>query len=98
MLEDWVTFMECNRLICAILYHLYYFKNVKNTHGGVLLLVLKVTLLHWCFLRFLNCANSAKSRKAKNSSNNRKKLPKQRNLLYIDTTSRFLPPRDKVFS
>ena len=24
---------------CAILYHLYNFTNVKNTHGGVLLLV-----------------------------------------------------------
>ena len=37
-------------------------KNVKNTHGGVLLL-LKVTLLHGCFSRFLNCTNSNKSRK-----------------------------------
>ena len=33
------------------------FKYVKNTHGGVLLLVLKVTLLHGCFSRFLNCTN-----------------------------------------
>ena len=24
---------------CTIWYHLYYFKNVKDTHGGVLLLV-----------------------------------------------------------
>ena len=24
---------------CAICYHLYNFKNVKNTHGGVLILV-----------------------------------------------------------
>ena len=24
---------------CAIRYHLYNFKNIKNTHGGVLLLV-----------------------------------------------------------
>ena len=37
-------------------------KNVKNTHGGVLLL-LEVTLLHGCFLRFLNCTNRNKSRK-----------------------------------
>ena len=42
---------------CAILYHLYYLKNVKNTHGEVLLLVkpatlLKITLLHGCFSRF----------------------------------------------
>ena len=26
-------------LFCAISYRLYYLKNVKNTHGGVLLLV-----------------------------------------------------------
>ena len=52
-------------MLCAICYHLYNLKNVKNTNGGVLLLVklqteasnfklqpailLKVTLLHWCF-------------------------------------------------
>ena len=40
--------------LCAIWYHLYNLKNVKNTHRGVLLLVnfaalLKVTLLHGCF-------------------------------------------------
>ena len=40
-----------------IWYHLYNFKNVENTHGGVLLLVkpatlLKVTLLNGCFSRF----------------------------------------------
>ena len=49
----------------AIWYHLYTFKKVKNTHGGVLLLVklqaLKVTLPRECFSRFLNCANSAKT-------------------------------------
>ena len=28
-----------NVMFCAIWYHLYNFKNVKNTHGGVLLLV-----------------------------------------------------------
>ena len=57
----------------AIWYHLYNLKKVKNTHGGVLLLkscrlksatLLKVTLLHECFSRFLNCANGTKSRKA----------------------------------
>ena len=51
---------------------LYNFKNVKNTHGIVLLLVklqaeacnlLKVTLLLGCFSRFLNCTNVTKSRK-----------------------------------
>ena len=50
--NSWVNMMRC-----AIWYHLYIFKNVKNTHGGVLHLVLscrlspllKVTLLHGCF-------------------------------------------------
>ena len=51
-------------MFCAIWYHLYNLKNVKNTHGGVLLLVLKVTLLHGCFSRFLNCTNGTKLRKA----------------------------------
>ena len=53
---------------CAIWYHLYNLKNVKKTHGGVLILVelqaailLKLTLLHGCFSRFLNCANGTKS-------------------------------------
>ena len=33
-------------------------KKVKNTHGGVLLLVLKVTFLHWFFFScFSNCTN-----------------------------------------
>ena len=37
----------CGRIYvmrCAIFYHLYNLKNVKNTHGGV--------LLHWCFSCF----------------------------------------------
>ena len=46
----------------AILYHLYKFKNVKNTHGGVLFL--KVKLLHGCFSWFLNCINGTNSCKA----------------------------------
>ena len=42
-------------MFCAIWYHLHNLKNVKNTHGGVLLLVkLKVTLLYWYVSRFLN--------------------------------------------
>ena len=55
---------------CAIWYHLYNLKNLKNTHGGVLILVklqaeaLKLTLLHWCFSRFLNCTNGNKLRNA----------------------------------
>ena len=38
-------------MFCAIWCHFYNLKNVKNTHGGVLLLVklLKVTLLHGFF-------------------------------------------------
>ena len=54
----------------AIWYHLYNFKDVKSTHEGVLLLVnlqaeslqLKVTVLHGCFSRFVNCTNNTKSR------------------------------------
>ena len=56
----------------AIWYHLYNFKNVKNIHGGVLLLVkwlkpatlLKVTLLDGCFSLFLNCTDGTNSRNA----------------------------------
>ena len=47
---------EVYEMLCAIWYHLHNFKNVKNTHGGVLLLVeltkkalLKVTLIYECF-------------------------------------------------
>ena len=39
-------------MLCAIWYHLYNLKNVKNTYEGKLL---KVTLHHVCFTRFLNC-------------------------------------------
>ena len=56
---------------CEIWYHLYNFKNVKNTHGGVLILVklkpatlLKLILFHGCFSRFLNATNGTKSRNA----------------------------------
>ena len=37
---------------CAIWYHLYYLKNVKNTHGGLLLLV-KLEAKAWVFSTFL---------------------------------------------
>ena len=58
-------------MFCVIRYHLYNLKNVKNTYGGVLLLVHSSkcyftksnTLIHRCFSRFLNCSNGAKSRK-----------------------------------
>ena len=53
---------------CSIWYHLYNLKSAKNTNGRVLLSVklqaLKATLLHPCFLCFLNCTNGTKSRKA----------------------------------
>ena len=47
--------------ICDVLLNLVPFvqfkKHKKNTHGGVLFSVLKVTLLRGCFSRFLNCTN-----------------------------------------
>ena len=58
---------------CAIWYHLYNLKNVKNAHGGLLILaklqalpatLLKLTLLHGYFSRFLNCTNGNKTRNA----------------------------------
>ena len=54
----------------AIWYHLYNLKNVKKTHGGVLILVklqaqlatlVILTLLHGCFSRFFNSTNGTKS-------------------------------------
>ena len=59
---------------CAIWYHLYNLKNVKNTYRGVLLLGKLQPLAYsftksntppWVFFTFfLNCANGSKSRKA----------------------------------
>ena len=57
-------------MLCAIWLHLYNVK--KRGNCAVLLLVcrlklatvLKVTLLHGCFSRFLNCTNGTKSRRA----------------------------------
>ena len=56
------------KIICDALHHLVpfaQFKNVKITQEGMLLLglkpaTLKVTLLHGCCSRFLNCANDTK--------------------------------------
>ena len=56
-------------MVCAIWCHLYNLKNVKNIYGGVVFLIklqalaslLKVTLPHGCFSRFLNCTNVTKS-------------------------------------
>ena len=50
------TFVLC-LLGCAIWYNL---KNVKTPY----MVKVKVTLLHGCFSRFLNCTNGTKSRKA----------------------------------
>ena len=59
-------------MFCAIQYHLYNFKKLKKkpwrsvtfskVAGFQLATLLKVTLLHGCFSRFLNSANSTKSR------------------------------------
>ena len=52
---------------CAIWYNSNNLKNVKNTHGGALLLVKLLasgTLLHGYLLRFLNCTNDTNLRKA----------------------------------
>ena len=49
--------------LSTVWYHLYKFKNMKNTLVGVLIL-LKETLLSGFFSRYLNFANSAKLRKA----------------------------------
>ena len=56
------------QMLCAIWYDLCNLKNMKNTHGGMSLLVncrlilLKAILHHECFSRFLNCTNGTKSR------------------------------------
>ena len=56
-------------MLCAILYHLHNFKNVKNTHGGVITLVklqawacnfTKRNTLLGCFSRFSNCTDGTK--------------------------------------
>ena len=44
-------------MVCAIWCHFYISKNMKNTHGGVLLLIKLQAKV------FLNCKNSTKSRK-----------------------------------
>ena len=61
----WVRMISCKKsqrrnqelrkhyvMRCAIWYHLYDFKNVKNTHGGVLLLVAKSNTPSWVFFTF----------------------------------------------
>ena len=58
-LENETIFLQIKKLLIANLHNLKNnLKNVKNTHGGVLLAtLLKVTLLHGCFSRFPNCTN-----------------------------------------
>ena len=59
-------------MLCAICYHFYNLKNVKNKHGGVLLLVKLLASTKgnsspcfWgVFSRFFHCTNGPKSRKA----------------------------------
>ena len=74
---------------CVIWYHLYNLKNVENTHGGVLILVtfLKLTLLHGCFSRFLNCTKANKSRNASHLRN--KAIPGLFYWKYFNNVSRY---------
>ena len=60
-------------MLCAMWYYLYKVKNVKNTHGGVLLLVKLQALVcsftksstpPWVFFTFFNCTNDTKSHNA----------------------------------
>ena len=60
-----VSQIKAIETLCAIWYHLYNTKNMKNTFGGMLLLVkLQVTFNHPCFSCFLNYTNGTKSSKA----------------------------------
>ena len=46
-------------MFCAIWYHLYNLKNVKNTHGGVLLLIKLQALSHIRKTCFRNAVHSS---------------------------------------
>ena len=72
--------IKTNVMFCIIWYHLQDLKNVKNTHGGVLLLVIKVTLLHGSFSRFLDCTNGT-NRAKHHISFDRKKMIDIHNIL-----------------
>ena len=58
-------------MLCTIWDHLYNLRNIKTPmeecyfHPATLL---KVTLLHGCFSRFLNCTNGTESRKTSHMS------------------------------
>ena len=60
-----IKFASLYVMFCTIWYHLNNVKNVKNTHGGVLLLP-KITLRHGCFSCFSNCKNGPELRKTLN--------------------------------
>ena len=53
-------------MLRVILYHLHYLKNVKITHGRMLLLV-KLQTKACIFRVFLNCATDIKLSKASNT-------------------------------
>ena len=70
-------YCDCVKIVylvgCAIWYHLYNLKNVKNTREGLILLVklqdlacncTKINTPPWVFSRFLNCTNGTKTCKA----------------------------------
>ena len=69
---DWLNFYETKIHLMrrSIWYHLNNLKDVKNTHGGVLLLVnlhvwvffVFLTLFRRCCSRLLDCPNGTKSR------------------------------------
>ena len=76
LLSTFLSISFCKYLmLCAIWYYLDNFKNVKNTHGGVLLLVLKVKTR--CFSRVLNCTNDTKFCKASHLCRLNKQVPDQ---------------------
>ena len=72
--EDKENSQVSNEILCEILYQFYILKNVRNTHGGGVLLLeklqassyhlTKTTLIHGCFSRFLDCTNGTKLRNA----------------------------------
>ena len=65
-----VSFATIIVVRCAIWYHLHKLKNVKNTRGGVLILVnLQATTPPGVFSCFLNCTNGTKSRNAPELTN-----------------------------
>ena len=67
-------------MFCTISYRLYYLNYMKNTHRGLILLVLKVSLLHGCFSGFLNCTNGTKPRKASHKENGKQQKPTNINM------------------